>query len=105
MLPHQSYYPDFNIWRWSFIILVCLGLPSNHGFKDMPFQSKNKEEKPTINGLHSSMDSQKSKNDITSNETENNSDLDDLRSLKKLLDDGIITQDDFDTKKKQILKL
>ncbi|MFC6179986.1 SHOCT domain-containing protein [Lactiplantibacillus daowaiensis] len=32
-----------------------------------------------------------------------NSTADDLRELKQLLDDGIITQDDFDTKKKQIL--
>lgn len=35
--------------------------------------------------------------------TASNNDLDDLRKLKSLLDDGIITQEDFDTKKKQIL--
>lgn len=32
-------------------------------------------------------------------------DLDDLRKLKSLLDDGIITQEEFDSKKKQILSL
>lgn len=32
-------------------------------------------------------------------------DLDDLRKLKSLLDDGIITQEEFDSKKKQILDL
>lgn len=35
--------------------------------------------------------------------TASNNDLDDLRKLKALLDDGIITQEDFDAKKKQIL--
>lgn len=33
------------------------------------------------------------------------SDLDDLRKLKELLDAGIITQEEFDAKKKQILKI
>lgn len=36
--------------------------------------------------------------------SENNS-VDDIRNLKQLLDDGVITQDDFDAKKKQILGL
>ena len=31
--------------------------------------------------------------------------LDDLRKLKSLLDDGIITQEEFNSKKKQILNL
>lgn len=34
-----------------------------------------------------------------------NSGLDDLKKLKELLDDGIITQEEFNAKKKQILKL
>lgn len=33
------------------------------------------------------------------------SDIDDLRKLKALLDEGIITRDEFDAKKKQILGL
>lgn len=38
-----------------------------------------------------------------SSEGNSTSDLDDLRKLKSLLDDSIITQEEFDTKKKQIL--
>ena len=41
-------------------------------------------------------------NQTTSNGSFDNS-INDLRNLKQLLDDGIITQDDFDAKKKQIL--
>lgn len=105
---NTKYYPDLNLFRWSFIILVALGLPLKKGFKDMPFEEKkdtrNVEEntnnnsssitgKPLINSTKEAIKSEK------------NSDLNDLRDLKNLLDEGIITQDDFDTKKKQILKL
>ncbi|ACT62621.1 SHOCT domain-containing protein [Lactiplantibacillus plantarum] len=33
------------------------------------------------------------------------SEVDELHELKQLLDDGVITQDDFDAKKRQILGL
>lgn len=39
------------------------------------------------------------------NSISSDTDLDDLRKLKSLLDDGIITQEEFDSKKKQILSL
>lgn len=39
------------------------------------------------------------------NSISSDTDLDDLRKLKSLLDDGIITQEEFDSKKKQILDL
>lgn len=42
---------------------------------------------------------------IQNNNSSSNIGLDDLRKLKSLLDDGIITQEEFDSKKKQILDL
>ena len=42
------------------------------------------------------------KNNKTVNEQD---DLEKLKEYKKLLDDGIITQEDYEEKKKQILKL
>lgn len=39
----------------------------------------------------------------TSAKSENGNNMDDLRKLKSLLDDGIITQEDFDKKKASIL--
>lgn len=37
--------------------------------------------------------------------SDNNSDMEALRQLKQLLDEGIITQEDYDRKKAQILRL
>ena len=50
---------------------------------------------------------QKAKNNLLNPSQSNysNSELDDLRKLKALLDDHIITQSEFDAKKKQILGL
>lgn len=95
LLSHQDYYTDLTIWRWLFVILMCLGLPLKNGFKDMPFESKTRKEvtekvEPT---------------EPIKKEEFANSSTKELRDLKKLLDDGIITQEDFDKKKKQILKL
>lgn len=82
-------------------ILLILGL----SFKN---NLKKKEKVDTIN-VDENSSNLTNKSLITDStepiKSEKNSDLRDLRDLKKLLDDGIITQDDFDTKKKQILKL
>ncbi|MGM0238437.1 SHOCT domain-containing protein [Enterococcus sp. AZ103] len=43
--------------------------------------------------------------DSINNHQSNYSDADELRKYKQLLDDGIITQEDFDSKKKKILDL
>ncbi|KRM91464.1 SHOCT domain-containing protein [Liquorilactobacillus cacaonum] len=94
-----KYYPDLNLFRWSFIILVALGLPLKKGFKNMPFEEKINNNssyattKPPVNNTSESISSEKKSN------------LNDLRDLKKLLDDGIITNEEFDAKKKQILNL
>lgn len=46
------------------------------------------------------------KKDFSENKVENNiSEEDELRKYKALFDDGIITQDEFEKKKKQLLKL
>lgn len=48
---------------------------------------------------------QETQNNIIKVQTNTNMDLDDLRKLKDLLDDGIITEDEFIAKKKQILNI
>ena len=49
---------------------------------------------------------QQIKKDLSEYKVENNiSEADELRKYKALLDDGIITQEDFEKKKKQLLKL
>ncbi|MFT8558216.1 SHOCT domain-containing protein [Liquorilactobacillus hordei] len=105
---NTKYYPDLNLFRWSFIILVILGLPLKKGFKDMPFEEKKDAkniEENTNNNSSNVITEPLVNNTNDPIRPEKNSDINDLRDLKKLLDEGIITQDDFDTKKKQILKL
>ncbi|MFT8329615.1 MAG: SHOCT domain-containing protein [Oenococcus oeni] len=86
------------------LILVVLGLPEKKsGFKGMPFVKKENEtipeHKPEVETKKSTSKSKKN------TKTENKNDLNQLVELKKLLDSGVITQEDFDTKKKQILGL
>ncbi|MDN7145307.1 SHOCT domain-containing protein [Liquorilactobacillus mali] len=88
-------FKDLGLFRWGFIILVALGLPSKNGFKNMPFVSK--KEAVTIDQPINNNDEIKSApvKDTSS----------ELRELKKLFEDDVITQEEFDAKKKQILKL
>ncbi|MHA5168174.1 SHOCT domain-containing protein [Oenococcus oeni] len=74
------------------LFLTALGLPGKKGFKGMPFITQEEAAKPI----------QKSESTA---KAENKNDLQQLIELKKLLDSGVISQEDFDTKKKQILGL
>lgn len=63
-------------------------------------QFKNADKK-----LSDFINQDQSKQEDKSTQTENQSRYNDLIELKKLLDMGILTQDEFDQKKRQILKL
>lgn len=66
------------IFQWALLFIVALGLPSKKGFKDMPFRNKNE------NSLKFTTEKQ-------------------LNELKEMLDDGTITQEEYDAKRKKIL--
>lgn len=62
----------------------------------------------TVNGdqtLYDVTQKQKTESNKLSENKISDTNIDDLRKLKSLLDDGILTQDEFDAKKKQILGL
>ena len=72
-------------WMIFIIILACLiyALPwSRNGYKNYHYP-----------------------NNINSSYFSNNNNLEDIKKLKSLLDDGAITQDEYDKKKKQLLNL
>lgn len=92
---NTKFYGDLVAFQWGFFILVCLGLPFRKGFKGMPFKTRDESEPaPEQEAVASN-----------SNSSNDSSNIEKLRDLKKLLDDGIITQEDFDKKKKELLKL
>ncbi|KRN07418.1 hypothetical protein FD15_GL002286 [Liquorilactobacillus sucicola DSM 21376 = JCM 15457] len=72
------------------LFIIAVGLPFKHGFKDMPFVKKGE----IIS---------KQKKENSSQEIPVISEARQLRELKKLLDDGIITQEEFNAKKKKVL--
>lgn len=82
-------------------ILLILGLSFKNRLK-----TNEKEDTRNIDKNSSNITNKSLITDTTEPiKSEKNSNLNDLRDLKKLLDDGVITQEDFDTKKKQILNL
>lgn len=77
-----------NILTLSFIALV-IGLPFKHGYKNMPFVGE---------------DNRLPEKEVkTSGSIMSTSEGNQLIELKKLMDDGIITQEEFNAKKKKIL--
>lgn len=66
------------IFHWAFIIILAVGVPFKNGYRGMPYQNKNE------NSLKLSTEKQ-------------------LNDLKELLDDGTITQEEYDEKRKKIL--
>ncbi|KRL05013.1 SHOCT domain-containing protein [Liquorilactobacillus oeni] len=72
--------------------LVLLGLPFKHGFRNMPFVGED-------NKLPKAQPVQAAKTAIVAPTSEGT----ELRDLKKLLDEGIITQEEFEAKKKKVL--
>lgn len=76
-----AYSPAYNLFRlvlFFLIIFQCLGLPGKSGFKGYPYAVKDQGH-----------DSQA---------------IDQLAKLKKLLDSGAITKEEFDQEKKKIWK-
>lgn len=55
--------------------------------------------------IKAGMNAVKEKNEIISHSVQNNSSLDEIKKLKELLDMNAITQEEFETKKKQLLDL
>ena len=56
--------------------------------------------------LHNLINQRQDATKFTANNSiESHNDLDDLKKLKELLDNGIISQEEFDVKKKQLLGL
>lgn len=81
LIPTTEYYSSsayLMIFQWAFLIIMIVGLPTKKGFKDMPFQKKNE------NNLKTTTEKQ-------------------LSDLKELLDDGTITQEEYEAKRKKIL--
>ena len=81
LIPSTQHYSTsayLIIFQWALIIIVAAGLPTKKGFKDMPFQNKNE------NSLKNATEKQ-------------------LNELKEMLDDGTITQDEYDAKRKKII--
>ncbi len=89
---------------------VTIYLRDNSSYSKIFISSPNKKGSRLLEQSQLSLDSlcSKLKTIIKDNDKSDNhlpDDLGDLRNLKSLLDDGIITQSDFDTKKKQLLGL
>ncbi|BAN72084.1 SHOCT domain-containing protein [Lacticaseibacillus paracasei] len=86
--------------RWLVFLFIVVGLPLKNGYKDMPFASKKASSITDVVSDHGPAETGSNKNDKT-----NMIDDADLRKLKKLLDDGIISEQEFNAKKKQLLGL
>lgn len=86
--------------RWPVFLFIVVGLPLKNGYKDMPFASKKASSITDVVSDHGPAETGSNKNDKT-----NMIDDADLRKLKKLLDDGIISEQEFNAKKKQLLGL
>ncbi|MFT8866141.1 MAG: SHOCT domain-containing protein [Lacticaseibacillus paracasei] len=89
-----------SVIRWLIFLFVGVGLPLKNGYKDMPFASKKASSITDVVSDHDLAETGSNKNDKT-----NMIDDTDLRKLKKLLDDGIISEQEFNAKKKQLLGL
>jgi len=75
---YASYFKDLLIFQFVFVILLVIGVPYKKGYKDMPFRNKNEKS------LKFTTEKQ-------------------LNELKEMLDDGTITQEEYDAKRKKIL--
>lgn len=99
-----NYFTDLPIFKWANLFFICLGLPwSKKGFKGMPYVSK--AEKTMVEENNATEESDTiHREKAVSNEPRINV-PDEIAKYKKLLDDGTITQDEFEAKKKQLLNL
>ena len=75
---YANYFKDLLIFQFIFLILYLIGAPLKKGYKNMPFRNKNE------NSLKFTTEKK-------------------LNELKEMLDDGTITQEEYDAKRKKIL--
>lgn len=88
MITSHKDFSDLPVFAWLNLIIACIAFPwSKKGYKGMPYVSKN-EQTITKEKLDSS-------NDVA----------DEIAKYKKLADNGTITQEEFEAKKKQLLNL
>lgn len=79
--PYLSYYKDLIFFQFAFALFIAIGAPHKNGYKGMPFKKSNmKSKKAGVNATKQQ-----------------------LNDLKEMLDDGTITQDEYDAKRKKIL--
>ena len=86
-----------------------VGVNAGGGEKFLNYMPSKDEEKPNqvvqaINEAILDLDKNNSKSQGSTSNSENSS-LDEIKKLKELLDSGIITQEEFDLKKKDLLGL
>lgn len=83
LITSHKDFPDLPVFAWINLIIACIAFPwSKKGYKGMPYVTKNEQ---TI-----------SKDKLNSS----TSTADEIAKYKKLADDGTITQEEFETKKK-----
>ncbi|MFT8491509.1 SHOCT domain-containing protein [Liquorilactobacillus satsumensis] len=85
IMSSSKYFQDLMIFAWGYIILTAIAL---FRFSKKSKQQIKAETKSTLNKVSANDDS-----------------TDELIKMKKLFDDGVITQEEFEAKKKQLLKL
>lgn len=87
----NSTFIDLPFFGWINVIISCFAFPwSRKGYKDMPYISKNEKNEQKL---------------AESTTQVSPTDADEIGKYKKLLDDGAITQEEFEAKKKQLLNI
>lgn len=104
MITSHNDFPDLPVFAWSNLVITCIAFPwSKKGYKGMSYVSKT--EKTTVEENNTTEENNTAPRErAVSNELRINV-PDEISKYKKLLDDGTITQEEFDAKKKQLLGL
>lgn len=95
-----GYFKDMGLFELIFLILLALASPYKKGYKDMPFKKFN-DKAP--NGSDTSAASKSSDINTVPNSSDVTLTKKELSELKELLNDGTITQEEYDAKRKKIL--
>ncbi|NUF99153.1 SHOCT domain-containing protein [Lactobacillus mellis] len=122
-----GYFKDMWFFQFGFLVLLALASPYKKGYKDMPFKKLNDKtsnspdtstvsnssdtnstsNSPDISTVPNSSNTNSTSNSADTSTASNSSDVilikKHLNELKELLDDGTITQAEYDAKRKKIL--
>lgn len=91
IITDPKLYVDLILYGWANVVIACIALPwSKKGYKGMPYISKNEKNEQKL---------------AESTTQVSPTDADEIGKYKKLLDDGAITQEEFEAKKKQLLNI